>query len=48
MTAELDDTIYPKGLKITDREMRDLETQHLIRHDFHGEWNYIVRPSAQP
>ena len=46
--AELDDTLYPKGIKITDREMRDLETQHLTRHDFHGEWNYAVRPALQP
>ena len=46
--AELDDTIYPKGIKITDREMRDLETQHLTRHDFHGEWNYAFRPALQP
>ncbi len=46
--AELDDTIYPKGIKITDREMRDLETQHLTRHDFHGEWNYTVSPATQP
>ena len=40
VTAELDETIYPKGIKITDREMRDLETQRITRHDFHGEWNY--------
>ena len=40
VTAELDETIYPKGVKITDREMRDLETQRITRHDFHGEWNY--------
>ena len=46
--AELDDTLYPKGIKITDPEMRDLETQHLTRHDFHGEWNYAVRPALQP
>ena len=37
VTAELDETIYPKGIKITDREMRDLETQRITRHDFHGE-----------
>lgn len=48
VTAELDDTIYPKGIKITDREMADLETQHLTRHDFHGEWNYTVSPATQP
>ena len=46
VTAELDETIYPKGIKITDREMRDLETQHLTRHDFHGEWNYRVSPAT--
>jgi hypothetical protein len=48
VTAGLDDTIYPKGIKITDREMADLETQHLTRHDFHGDWNYTVSPAAQP
>ena len=46
--AELDNTVYPKGIKITDREMRDLETQHLTRHDFHGDWNYTVNPTTQP
>jgi hypothetical protein len=48
VTAGLDDTIYPKGIKITDREMADLETQHLTRHDFHGDWNYTVSPADQP
>ena len=48
VTAGLDDTIYPKGIKITDREMADLETQHLTRHDFHGDWNYTLSPAAQP
>ena len=48
VTAELDDSIYPKGIKITDREMADLQTQHLTRHDFHGEWNYRVNPATQP
>ena len=48
VTAELDDTIYPKGIKITDAQMRVLEKQHLTRHDFHPEWNYSVSPAAQP
>jgi hypothetical protein len=43
--AELDDTIYPKGIKITDKEMRSLETRHLTRNDFHGEWNYLINPA---
>ena len=47
--AELDDTTYQKGIKVTDREMmRQLETQHLTRHDFHGDWNYCVRPATPP
>jgi hypothetical protein len=34
--AELDQASYPKGIKITDREMRQLERTHLSRHEFHG------------
>ena len=48
VAAELDDAIYPKGIKITDREMADLETHHLTRHDFHGESNHTVSPANQP
>nr|WP_158251894.1 hypothetical protein [Cryobacterium sp. M15] len=48
VTARLDDTIYPKSIKITDREMADLETQHLTKHGFHGDWNYTVSPADQP
>jgi len=40
------ETIYPKGIKITDREMADLETRHLTRHNFHGELNYSVSPAT--
>jgi hypothetical protein len=43
--AELDTDSYPKGIKITDREMRQLERTHLTRHAFHGEWNYTVHPT---
>jgi hypothetical protein len=46
--AALDDTTYPKGIKITDAQMRVLEKQHLTRHDFHPEWNYRVSPANQP
>lgn len=38
--AELDNGVYPKGIKITDQQMRALP---LHRHDFHGEWNYTLR-----
>ena len=46
--AELDDSTYEKGIKITDREMRQLETRHLTRNEFHGDWNYCVRPATPP
>ena len=39
--AELDQATYPKGVKISDAEMACLP---LTRHEFHGEWNYTLRP----
>jgi hypothetical protein len=42
--AEQDTGTYPRGIKITDRQMRELETQ-ITRHDWHGEWNYCVNPA---
>jgi hypothetical protein len=39
--AELDEGTYPKGIKISDKQMTALP---LDRHDFHGEWNYTLRP----
>jgi hypothetical protein len=40
--AELDPGHYPKGIKVTDEE---LKTVHIVREDFHGEWNYSILPS---
>ena len=46
--AELDEATYPSGVKIPDKEMKALETQHILtRHDFHGEWNYTLHPTPQ-
>ena len=39
--AELDDSIYPTGIKISDTEMAALP---IDRHEFHGEWNYTIKP----
>ena len=40
VAAELDQAEYPKGIKISDQEMADLEqSRRLRRHGFHGEWN---------
>jgi hypothetical protein len=37
--AKLDETIYLKGIKISDEE---LEKINITRSDFHGEWNYTI------
>jgi hypothetical protein len=42
--AELDTGSYPKGIKVTDQQMKDLEHHALRRHDFHSEWNYTLIP----
>jgi Rhodopirellula transposase DDE domain len=39
--AELDENKYPKGVKIADAQ---LAAVNLIRHDFHGDWNYTIAP----
>jgi hypothetical protein len=36
--SELDDGTYPTGIKISAREMRDLERRHVTRNDWHGDW----------
>jgi hypothetical protein len=47
--AELDTNIYPKGIKIPDRDMKTLVTSGtLTRHEFHGDWNYDLNPTTRP
>ena len=49
VSAELDTGDYPKGIKISDREIQNLEKQNVLRrHDFHGEWNYCLDPPLPP
>ena len=46
--AELDQNLYPIGVKIADKDMKDLETKRILtRHDFHGEWNYTLHPEPR-
>jgi hypothetical protein len=40
--CELDQTLYPAGVKISDAAMRELNISPDI---FHGEWNYTVSPN---
>lgn len=39
--AGLDTGNYPKGIKVTDKEMARL---HIQRDSFHGNWNYSIFP----
>lgn len=41
--AKREDKIYEKGIKISDEEMNKLK---ISRHEFHGEWNYTIKPEA--
>jgi hypothetical protein len=42
--CELDTGQYPKGVAVTDREMAEINL-HLA--DFHGEWNYTIKPNER-
>jgi len=39
--SQLDLNIYEKGKKVSDQE---LESVNLQKHEFHGEWNYTIKP----
>jgi hypothetical protein len=39
--AELDDSLYPVGIKVSEDEFKQI---HLTRNTFHGEWNYRIDP----
>jgi len=41
--SQLDEAIYPAGIKVSDA---DIAAVNLVRHDFHGEWNYTIRPNT--
>ena len=47
VTAVLDTGLYPKGIKIPDKDMKTFEARHLQRHEFHGNWNYTI-PAIPP
>ena len=41
--ARLDQSYYPKGKKVTDKQLAGLAIE---RHEFHGEWNYTLTGRA--
>ena len=40
--ADHDPTEYPKGVKVSDSELAAIP---LTRHNWHGDWNYTIRPT---
>jgi hypothetical protein len=42
--AGLDETIYEKGIKVSDKELAQV---NLRRFKFHGEWNYKISPQRK-
>jgi hypothetical protein len=46
--AERDTGTYPRRIKIPDREMKALIAQYLTPHEWHGEWNYTIKPTNTP
>ncbi|HEX8069195.1 MAG TPA: ISAzo13 family transposase [Pyrinomonadaceae bacterium] len=40
--AQLDENAYERGIKITDAQ---LATVNLHPDQFHGEWNYVIKPT---
>jgi hypothetical protein len=45
VSCDLDQSLYPKGIKISDAEMASLNIQP---HQFHGDWNYNIIPRQRP
>ena len=42
ITVQLDERVYEKGRKVTDKE---LAAVNIERATFHGEWNYVIHPT---
>ena len=42
--SEIDNATYPKGIKVSDSDMAAI---NMTPHQFHGEWNYTIRPNPE-
>ncbi len=40
--AKQEEKQYEAGIKISKKEMEQLK---LLKHEFHGEWNYTIQPN---
>lgn len=45
INCELDKRNYPTGIVITNDELHNVKIE---RNDFHGEWNYTIKPNCEP
>ena len=43
--AMLDENLYPKGRKVSDKQLATIQLQ---RDEFHGDWNYAILPNLSP
>ena len=41
--SELDTNTYEKGIKVLDKDFKKI---NIVKDDFHGEWNYTIRPQT--
>jgi hypothetical protein len=39
--CETDENRYEKGIKVSDEELAEI---NLEKDEWHGEWNYCIRP----
>jgi Rhodopirellula transposase DDE domain len=42
--SEIDNANYPAGIKVSDSDMAAI---NMTPHEFHGEWNYTIRPNPE-
>jgi hypothetical protein len=42
--CELDGHHYEKGIEVSDEQMARI---NIKRHEFHGDWNYTIRPQRR-
>jgi transposase len=42
--ARLDKRKYKKGIEVSKQEMEQI---NLVKHKFHGEWNYTIKPQSK-
>jgi Rhodopirellula transposase DDE domain len=43
VSCDLDTNQYPKGIKISDKQLAEV---NIKKEDFHGEWNYTICPKT--